>query len=107
MNNIRDSVKDDINLVEHILRDLSHYKHKRRIREELLTVFENYDTLEPRSGLYVNRFGMNVTALFVSGTLPVNYRSKFYYIPIELWIMSDYPFSAPRCFVKPTKCKTR
>ncbi len=40
--------------------------------------------------------------LCLHGTIPIQYRSAHYHIPIAFWLPLNYPESSPMVFVTPT-----
>lgn len=46
--------------------------------------------------------GTTSTLLDLEGTIPIFYRGNQYNIPVEFWIVENYPMSPPVCFVRPT-----
>ena len=42
----------------------------------------------------------------LKGTIPVPYRGAVYNIPVSIWITDNHPYSAPICYVTPTKDMT-
>lgn len=41
--------------------------------------------------------------LKLTGTITIFYRSSSYNIPVDMWLMLDYPLAPPRVYVTPTQ----
>lgn len=46
--------------------------------------------------------GRTVLLLILSGTIPIEYRTATYNIPVDIWIPRQYPREPPITYVRPT-----
>jgi hypothetical protein len=47
--------------------------------------------------------GYSFFVLSLVGTIPTTVRGVVYHTPIKMYLMPDFPRSAPQCFVNPTR----
>ena len=50
--------------------------------------------------------GIKRDLVVLRGTIPITYRKNTYNIPVSIWVLDNYPYSAPICWVNPTKDMT-
>ncbi|RFU27251.1 hypothetical protein B7463_g9074, partial [Scytalidium lignicola] len=81
----------------------SEYKDVNRTYSDVAQTLSHYSSLSPRTDVYTYENGTSALLLYVSGTLPVNFRGNTYWFPIGLWIPHNYPQEAPMVYVKPTE----
>jgi len=94
-------ISQQISIVESFLCKLLCYRDPQRIRNDVLEMLRNFPSLLPRMG----SLGGSATSnqiLYFAGTIPIFYSGAQYNIPISIWIVEDYPFSPPTCYVTPT-----
>ncbi|KAH8801707.1 tumor susceptibility protein [Xylogone sp. PMI_703] len=81
----------------------SEYKDVNRTYSDVAQALSHYSSLSPRTDVYTYENGISALLLYVSGTLPVNFRGNTYWFPIGLWVPHNYPREAPMVYVKPTE----
>lgn len=77
------------------------YTQPARARQDVLTTLRLYRCLAPTAETYVLQTGEELELLNLAGTLPILYQEQTYNIPIKVWLLPDYPDSAPLCYVIP------
>ncbi|XP_057312604.1 tumor susceptibility gene 101 protein-like isoform X1 [Hydractinia symbiolongicarpus] len=78
------------------------YLHKTEAKKDLATVLKNHPDLHPEEDIYVQNDGTTKTYISLKGTIPVNYKGAIYNIPIQIWVLTGHPFTAPLVYVRPT-----
>ncbi|RVW76069.1 Protein ELC-like [Vitis vinifera] len=73
------------------------------IRQHLLSLSENYPSLQPKTATYTHNDGRTVNLLQSDGTVPMLYLDVTYNIPIIIWLMESYPRHPPCVYVNPTR----
>ena len=61
-----------------------------------------FKDLQPSVKRYTHDNGHSEELANLSGTIPAYYKGKQYNFPIEMWLYTSFPDSAPLVFVKPT-----
>eukprot|EP01122_Echinamoeba_exundans_P004834 TRINITY_DN15058_c0_g1_i1.p1 TRINITY_DN15058_c0_g1~~TRINITY_DN15058_c0_g1_i1.p1 ORF type:complete len:515 (+),score=81.49 TRINITY_DN15058_c0_g1_i1:40-1584(+) len=81
------------------------YQNPARVREDVLTVCVQTNSLVPRSGLLptIGPGSFSKALLFLGGTIPVQYKGNTYNIPVSIWFPEGYPYEAPMIYVNPTQ----
>eukprot|EP01117_Protostelium_nocturnum_P004303 TRINITY_DN1569_c2_g1_i9.p1 TRINITY_DN1569_c2_g1~~TRINITY_DN1569_c2_g1_i9.p1 ORF type:complete len:117 (-),score=25.39 TRINITY_DN1569_c2_g1_i9:12-362(-) len=77
------------------------YKDPSRIKRDVLECISRYPSLEANSGV-LNSLPSPNPILYLHGTVPIFFNRQTYNIPVAIWIVESYPFSAPMVLVKPT-----
>ncbi|TIC45967.1 UEV-domain-containing protein [Wallemia mellicola] len=80
----------------------SHYKHREKVFNDVSNLLASYQTLSPRTEVYIHDNGVSELLLNLHGVLPIYYRGVQYNIPISFWIPHNYPEIAPWVYVVPT-----
>jgi len=90
--------------VDSILFKLRCYRDPQRVRMDAMEVMKNFPSLQPRAGYLArpNVPPMQTQIMYFAGTVPIFYNSVQYNIPVNVWIIENYPFSPPVCYVTPT-----
>lgn len=78
------------------------YKNKDRLRHDVQSLLQNYDSLYPSQRTF--SLGRKAATLFhLYGVIPIVYRGSTYNIPITIYLDPGYPKAVPRFYVTPTK----
>jgi len=88
--------------LESMLSQLSEYKERTRIRDEVFNVMTAVQSLAAKIGTLVLNDGSDSRLLILHGTMPIFYQNNQYNIPVEIFIMSKFPVEAPMVFLRPT-----
>lgn len=78
------------------------YKYKDLCRREVLSAMSYFKELAPQLDKYVYPNGMTKELVSLLGTIPVNFRSSVYNIPVQIYLPDAYPYEAPLVYVRPT-----
>ncbi|RWS30997.1 tumor susceptibility protein-like protein [Leptotrombidium deliense] len=78
------------------------YRYQDQAKRHITNVITNYRGLEPKLEKYTFTNGKEKELVALSGTIPVNFRGKYYHFPVCLFINDTYPYSPPVCYVRPT-----
>jgi len=87
--------------VDAILYKLRCYRDPQRVRTDVIELIKNSPSLQPRSGSLA-RAATQTVVLYLAGTVPISYNGTQYNIPVNIWVIEQYPFSPPVCYVTPT-----
>jgi len=79
-----------------------HARHVEAAKADVLRALRLYVGLVPDIQTFVYDNGDERRLMTLSGTIPVEYQSNSYNIPVCLWIRNDHPTSAPMVYVTPT-----
>jgi len=79
------------------------YRHPSKCKAEVLNVVKIYRGLSPQFEKFVFDNGDVAHLLNLNGTIPVEYKGATYNIPVCLWLLTEFPHTAPMGFVVPTK----
>lgn len=79
------------------------YRHPSKCKMEVLNVLKIYRGLSPQFEKFVFDNGEVAQLLNLNGTIPVDYKGATYNIPVCLWLLTEFPETAPMGFVVPTK----
>lgn len=79
------------------------YSYQNQTRNQASDALSMYRNLKPFLENCTLPNGTKRDLVCLKGTIPVTYRSSVYNIPISIWILNNYPYSAPICWVNPTK----
>ena len=52
----------------------------------------------------VREDGATFGVIVLDGTIPTVVKGVTYHTPVKMYLMPDFPRSAPVCFLNPTKC---
>lgn len=85
---------------------LCQYSYQDRSKNDIKNVLNQYRSLKAvlEKCEYPNLINRDLICL--KGTIPVMYRGSYYNIPVNIWVLNNYPYSAPLCWVNPTKDMT-
>lgn len=78
------------------------YQDSARVRNDVLTVFQQDNSLKGQIGQLVANDGRTSTLLQLLGTIPIYFRGAKYNIPVSIYLPVTYPHSSPTCYVTPT-----
>lgn len=73
------------------------------IREHLVSLFDSYPTLYPKSLSFTRTNGLCGNYLSLIGTIPMVHLGVTYHAPIVIKVMETYPHYAPLVFVNPDR----
>lgn len=73
------------------------------IRQHLLSLLDNFPSLQPKTASFTHNDGRTVNLLQAIGTVPMVFQDVTYNIPVIIWLMETYPRHPPLVFVNPTK----
>jgi ESCRT-I complex subunit TSG101 len=79
------------------------YVDKARVARDVLGLIRNSNSLTFKIGTLVHPNGSSETLLQLLGTTPIYYKGAAYNIPVNLWVVEQYPHRPPTCYVTPTK----
>jgi len=79
------------------------YRHPSKCKAEVLSTLKIYRGLSPQFEKFVFDNGEVAQLLNLNGTIPVEYKGATYNIPVCIWLLSEFPQTAPMSFVVPTK----
>ncbi len=79
------------------------YRHSSKCKAEVLNTVKFYRGLSPQFEKFVFDNGEVADLLNLNGTIPVEYKGQTYNIPVCIWLLAEYPYTAPMGFVVPTK----
>src|SRR4051794_32045642 len=77
---------------------LGAYSEEKRTMRDVSNCINVHPTLHPE----LRQFGKQMLVLIL-GTIPVEYLGTVYHFPVELLILSRYPFEAPQLRVVPSQ----
>ncbi|XP_031562975.1 tumor susceptibility gene 101 protein-like isoform X2 [Actinia tenebrosa] len=88
---------------EPFLRDkLRMYPHQEMCKRQILAAMAVYKDLRPSTEKFVHNDGRQTDLFILEGTIPVNFRSNIYNIPVCIFLQETHPFIPPMVFVRPT-----
>eukprot|EP00252_Welwitschia_mirabilis_P017135 TRINITY_DN38031_c0_g1_i1.p1 TRINITY_DN38031_c0_g1~~TRINITY_DN38031_c0_g1_i1.p1 ORF type:complete len:421 (+),score=91.58 TRINITY_DN38031_c0_g1_i1:356-1618(+) len=73
------------------------------IRQHLVSVIQEYPSLQARTATYTHTDGRSVNLLQAEGTVPMFYQEVMYNIPVVIWLLEAYPRQPPCVYVTPTR----
>jgi len=79
------------------------YRHPSKCKAEVLSTVKIYRGLSPQFENFVFDNGDIAQLLNLNGTIPVEYKGATYNIPVCIWMLTEFPQTAPMAFVVPTK----
>ena len=79
------------------------YRHPSKCKTEVLATLKIYRGLSPQFEKFVFDNGDVAQLLNLNGTIPVDYKGSTYNIPVCIWLLTEFPQTAPMAFVVPTK----
>ncbi|KAF8163268.1 UEV domain-containing protein [Crassisporium funariophilum] len=78
------------------------YPNSNRVYADIDAALARFNTLRPKSDVYIFDDGRSQLLLCVHGLLPITFRHASYNIPMAVWITREYPRHPPLVFVVPT-----
>jgi len=78
-------------------------KNAQRVREDLQNLLARIPSLKAKENTFVSNEGNSYLLVSLVGTIPIWFRSTQYNIPVEVFVVREYPESPPICFVRPTR----
>lgn len=82
---------------------LTPYGDPPRAYSDIMTALDSLPSLSPRTELYISNMGQSSLLVQLRGTVPIQFKSNTYNIPVEIWVPKAYPRQVPMCYVTPTK----
>lgn len=79
------------------------YSYHSQTRRQIEEVLSQYRNLHPAFEDCLLPTGIKQELICLKGTIPISYRGNTYNIPVSIWILKNFPYSAPICWVNPTK----
>ncbi|KAI4313239.1 hypothetical protein L6164_026232 [Bauhinia variegata] len=73
------------------------------IRQHLVSLTDNYPSVEPKTATFTHNDGRSVNLLQADGTIPMTFQGVTYNIPVVIWLMESYPRHPPCVYVNPTR----
>jgi len=86
--------------VQNLLSGLN-YKEKSAVEIQILQLLHQIHSLRPLVDNYVFNDGTQQQLFKLEGTIPIQYRSSQYNIPVALWLPLNFPTNCPICYVTP------
>eukprot|EP00727_Mastigamoeba_balamuthi_P013788 m51a1_g9031 hypothetical protein (350) ;mRNA; r:227159-228636 len=77
--------------------------NRQRALGDIRDLLYHNGSLQARQDVYVDAAGKEHRVVGLVGTVVMRYQGASYNIPIHIYILRDYPSSAPRCYVRPCK----
>ncbi|ELR23450.1 Vps23 domain containing protein [Acanthamoeba castellanii str. Neff] len=68
-----------------------------------LKLLARVPSLKPKEDTFVSNEGDSYLLVALVGTVPIRFRTNQYNIPVEVFVVRDYPEKPPLCFVRPTR----
>jgi ESCRT-I complex subunit TSG101 len=78
------------------------YTKRDLVFAETIELLAAYPSLSPKTASYTHDDGRTQILLCLQGTLPIQFKSKTYNIPLAVWVPYNYPLSPPITYVTPT-----
>ncbi|RNA03744.1 tumor susceptibility protein 101, partial [Brachionus plicatilis] len=88
-------------ILDDLLSKLS-YKYKDCTKRDIMDALSYFKYLSPKTDKYVYPTGTVKELVCVLGTIPVNFRSAVYNIPVQIYLNDTHPYDAPIAYVRPT-----
>ena len=79
-----------------------HYPNCSKMVKQVEKMQRFFKDLQPSVKRYTHDNGHSEELANLSGTIPAYYKGKQYNFPIEIWLLTSFPESAPLVFVRPT-----
>jgi len=79
------------------------YTHMDVAINDINQAIYHYKDLRVKCDNFFYNDGTTREMINLCGTIPVSYKNSVYNIPVILWIQEQHPYTAPICFVQPTK----
>eukprot|EP01084_Bolivina_argentea_P166839 289632_1 len=86
--------------VQNLLSGLN-YKEKSAVEIQILQLLHQIHSLRPHIDNYVFNDGTQQQLFKLEGTIPIQYRSHQYNIPVAIWLPLNFPTNCPICYVTP------
>eukprot|EP01083_Nonionella_stella_P103611 296022_1 len=86
--------------VQNLLSGLS-YKERSAVEMQILQLLHQTHSLRPHIDNYMFNDGTQQQLFKLKGTVPIQYRSNQYNIPVEFWLPLNFPSHCPICYVTP------
>lgn len=74
-----------------------------RVRADIQKLLARVPSLKPKEDTFVSNEGDSYLLVALVGTVPIRFRTNQYNIPVEVFVVRDYPEKPPLCFVRPTR----
>jgi len=79
-----------------------HYPNCSKMVKQVEKMQRFFKDLQPSVKRYTHDNGHSEELANLTGTIPAYYKGKQYNFPIEMWLLTSFPESAPLVFVRPT-----
>jgi len=90
--------------VETLIKQLKCYgSQNARVVQDVNNLLRQTNSLACQIGQLVHNDGRSSTLLQLYGTVPIYYKDRQYNIPVQIWLVENYPAVPPTCYVTPTK----
>jgi len=87
-------------LVQNLLSGIN-YGERSAVQIQILQLLHQLTSLKPSVDNYVFNDGTQQKLFKLAGTIPIQYRSATYNIPVALWLPLNFPKNCPICYVTP------
>lgn len=77
------------------------YGERSAVEVQILQLLHQIHSLKPCVDNYVFNDGTQQKLFKLAGTIPIQYRSATYNIPVSLWLPLNFPKNCPICYVTP------
>jgi len=78
------------------------FRDKSRVKADLTELDRHYKSLIPRTGVLARNDGTMENVLVLGGTIPIVFGGVQYNIPLDMFVLEQYPLKAPEIYIRPT-----
>lgn len=78
------------------------FRDKNRVKADLTDLDRHYKSLVPRTGVLARNDGTMENVLVLGGTIPIFFGGVQYNIPLDMFVLEQYPLKAPEIYIRPT-----
>eukprot|EP00824_Muranothrix_gubernata_P003287 TRINITY_DN1402_c0_g1_i1.p1 TRINITY_DN1402_c0_g1~~TRINITY_DN1402_c0_g1_i1.p1 ORF type:complete len:396 (+),score=62.35 TRINITY_DN1402_c0_g1_i1:125-1312(+) len=101
------SPTSSVYLWDNLLRSVPRpYRHQNRVKKDGMDLCRQFHGLHPKQGTLTHNNGASSTLVYLDGTIPMHFGGRQYNIPVNIWVLEDYPVAPPMCYVTPTRDMT-
>eukprot|EP00761_Pharyngomonas_kirbyi_P003581 gb/GECH01003585.1/.p1 GENE.gb/GECH01003585.1/~~gb/GECH01003585.1/.p1 ORF type:complete len:459 (+),score=127.30 gb/GECH01003585.1/:1-1377(+) len=76
------------------------YQNAARVRNDTVTLLRQHPSLFPKPATFTYDNGTSARMILLEGTIPIVFRGNRYNIPINIYIVTAYPYHPPMPFVR-------